>query len=471
MREGTPEPPAEGDTFDQLLRFPWARSDRRIPRLILRPLQTFFRTEVAGGLLLLAAAVIALAWANSPLSESYERLWATELVVRLGDWVVAEDLRHLVTDALMAIFFFVVGLEIKRELVTGELRDPRAAVLPVLGAVGGMVVPALVYLALNPAGDPARGWGIPMATDIAFALGVLALLGRRVPSSLRLFLLALAIVDDIGAIAVIAIFYSQGISAQALSVAAGLLVLMMAALRLQIRAMPMYVVLGAGVWLATYLSGVHATIAGVVLGIMAPARPFQRPAAVSQEARRVAGATEDDPEPPDVDAEEWLWLAHLSREAVSPLARLESVLHPWASFVIVPVFALANAGVDLRGGALDKAVSSPVALGVLVGLVAGKTVGIAGAAWLGCRLGVARLPGRVSWRQVVGVAALAGIGFTVSLFITQVAFDHSRLRDAAKVGIMAASLLAGVVGTAILALRSGRPTGSDRRGAQAAPRL
>ncbi|MGZ8620789.1 MAG: Na+/H+ antiporter NhaA, partial [Actinomycetota bacterium] len=337
------------------LRAPWARSTRPLPRRVLRPLQTFLAEETSSGLLLLAATVVALVWVNSPWGETYERVWHVELGVRLGDWRIVEDLRHWVNDGLMTLFFLVVGLEIKRELTTGELRDPRAAALPVIAAVGGMVVPALLYVALNVGGEGSRGWGIPMATDIAFALGVLTLAARHAPAGLKPFLLTLAIVDDIGAILVIAIFYSTGISWSALGVAGLLLVAIVALQRIHVRATPAYLLLGVGVWLAVLQSGVHPTIAGVVLGVLTPSMPFQRPRAVSEEAHRTADETVDDPEPPDADAPQWLRLAELSREAVSPLARVEAALHPWTSALVVPVFALANAGVVLSVDAVREA--------------------------------------------------------------------------------------------------------------------
>jgi NhaA family Na+:H+ antiporter len=360
-----------------------------------------------------------------------------------------------VNDALMTLFFFVVGLEIKRELVTGELRERRAAALPAVAALGGMVVPALVYLAFNLGGEGESGWGIPMATDIAFALGVLAIVSRGLPPSLKAFLLTLAIVDDIGAIIVIAVFYSAGISWPALGVAIGLLLLMRGFQRLQIRWTVVYVFLGMSVWLATFQSGVHATIAGVALGLLTPAVPFQRPRAVSDEARRVADETVDDPFPPDADAHHWLHISGLSREAVSPLARAQHLLHPWTSYLVVPVFALANAGVALSGSALRDATMSGVTVGVVAGLVVGKVLGIGLASMVVIRTGVARMPEGVTWGHLLGVAALAGIGFTVSLFITGLAFDDPALQASAKVGILAASILAGLLGSMLL-LRSKR---------------
>jgi Na+:H+ antiporter, NhaA family len=436
---------------EEKLRVPWSGSARPVPRLVLQPLQTFLRTEEAGGILLLAAATIALIWANSPWRSSYDALWHTQLTIGLGAWSLAEDLQHWVNDALMALFFLVVGLEIKRELTTGELRQPRAAALPAIAALGGMVVPALLYLAINPSGEPGRGWGIPMATDIAFALGVLAIVGRGLPTALKSFLLALAIVDDIGAILVIAIFYSGSISPGPLLTAAGLLALILVLQRLHVRWTAVYVLVGVSVWLATLQSGIHATIAGVALGLATPAVAFQRPKAVSLEAHRIADDTVDDPVPPDADAHQWLHLAGLTREAVSPLARLEHLLHPWTSYVVIPVFALANAGVSISRSSLGNALTSGITLGVVAGLVVGKTVGVTMFTWLATRTGITRLPEGVGWGQLVGVAALAGIGFTVSLFITSLAFQTQAIQDAAKVGILIASLLAGLLGALLLA--------------------
>jgi Na+:H+ antiporter, NhaA family len=436
---------------EEKIRVPWSGSARPVPRLVLQPLQTFLRTEEAGGILLLAAATIALIWANSPWRSSYDALWHTQLTIGLGAWSLAEDLQHWVNDALMALFFLVVGLEIKRELTTGELRQPRAAALPAIAALGGMVVPALLYLAINPSGEPGRGWGIPMATDIAFALGVLAIVGRGLPTALKSFLLALAIVDDIGAILVIAIFYSGSISPGPLLTAAGLLALILVLQRLHVRWTAVYVLVGVSVWLATLQSGIHATIAGVALGLATPAVAFQRPKAVSLEAHRIADDTVDDPVPPDADAHQWLHLAGLTREAVSPLARLEHLLHPWTSYVVIPVFALANAGVSISRSSLGNALTSGITLGVVAGLVVGKTVGVTIFTWLATRTGITRLPEGVGWGQLVGVAALAGIGFTVSLFITSLAFQTQAIQDAAKVGILIASLLAGLLGALLLA--------------------
>jgi NhaA family Na+:H+ antiporter len=432
------------------IRRPWSRSDRPIPRRVVRPLQEFLSTSTASATLLLAAALIALVWANSPWGDAYERIWRTQMSFVVGDWSIAEDLRHWVNDGLMTLFFLVVGLEMKREFLTGELRDRRAAALPVIGAIGGMVAPALIFLALNTGGDGVDGWGIPMATDIAFALGVLVLAARHAPPGLKPFILTLAIVDDIGAIVVIAVFYTGGLSLGPLVLAVATCGLMLLMRGVGITAQTVFITLGAVVWFLTHESGIHPTIAGVALGLLAPTEPFQRPHAVSAEARGTADRTVDDPDPPDADAPHWLRLAQLSREAVSPLARTEHALLPWTSFVIVPLFALANAGVPLSPEALGDAVTSPITLGVLLGLIVGKAVGIAGACSVALATGLGRLPDGVRFVHLVGASVVAGIGFTVSLFITELAFADRALVDQAKVGILVASVLAGMAGWGVL---------------------
>ncbi|MBW3574783.1 MAG: Na+/H+ antiporter NhaA [Actinobacteria bacterium] len=411
---------------------------RRLPRAV----QHFLHTESAGGVLLLVGAAVALAWANSPWQGSYEALWTTEFAVELGGLRLSEDLRHWVNDGLMALFFFVIGLEIKRELVQGELRDPRTAALPALAALGGMVVPAALYLLIAGGGPGGDGWGIPMATDIAFALGVVALLGRRVPSSLKLFLLTLAIVDDIGAIAVIAVAYTSDLDARALAGAAVGVLTVILLRRAEVTWVPIYVAVGVLVWLATLESGVHATIAGVVLGLLTPACPLA-PATV---AREWASDLADEPSPGELAG-----MARLANASVSVAERLAHQLHPFTSFVVVPIFALANAGVSLSADAFEPPGAGAVAAGVAVGLVGGKIVGITSFAWLAVRLRLSRLPDGVGWGQLVGIAALAGIGFTVSLFIAGLAFEDPPLVAAAKAGILAGSFLAAAGGTALLA--------------------
>ncbi|HYX43677.1 MAG TPA: Na+/H+ antiporter NhaA [Acidimicrobiales bacterium] len=410
---------------------------RRMPRV----LRQFLATEAAGGIVLVVGAALALAWANTPWQDSYDTLWHTELALRLGRFALVADLRHWVNEALMALFFLVVGLEIKRELVEGDLREPRAAALPALAAAGGMIVPAVLFLVVTARSGGAEGWGIPIATDIAFALGALALVGPRTPGGLKLFLLSLAIVDDIGAIVVIAVFYSDEIDLPFLAAAAGLVAVMVGLRRARVVWVAPYVVLGIGVWLATRASGVHATIAGVVLGLLAPARPLT-PAAV---ARRWATDLADDPGPGELEA-----MTRLAKTSVSPAQRLEHLLHPWTSFVVLPLFALANAGVPVRSDSFDAPGALAVALGVVLGLVVGKTVGITLAASLAVRSGLGRLPEETTWASLGGAAFLGGIGFTVSLFIAELAYDPGPLQDAAKLGVLAASTIAALAGTLVL---------------------
>jgi Na+:H+ antiporter, NhaA family len=417
----------------------WVTSDRPIPRLLVRPLREFLDTETAGGIVLLAATAVALGWANSPWSASYDALWTTDLSILLGPFSLVEDLRHWVNDGLMAVFFFVVGLEVKREMVAGELREVRKAALPIVGAVGGMIVPALLYWVLNSASTGSAGWGIPMATDIAFALGVLALFGQRVPSALKVFVLTLAIVDDIGAILVIAMFYSGGVQIPWLFVACVFLLAVVALRSIEVWWVPAYVVLGLGVWLATYQSGIHATIAGVALGLLTPSRA-QAPSSLEE-----TPPPEQEPDPHTVQS-----ISAQARASISVVERLEHVLHPWTSYVIVPIFALANAGITLGGDVVAAAIRSPITHGVVIGLVVGKLCGVFGSAWLAHRLGFAMLPEGVAWHHMGAAASVAGIGFTVSIFIATLAFSDPDLVAEAKFGVLAASVLATLLGAIIL---------------------
>ncbi|CAN5665761.1 Na+/H+ antiporter NhaA [soil metagenome] len=432
----------------------WITSDRRVPRLLVRPLREFLDTEVASGVVLLAATIAALVWANSPWQDAYESLWTTELALRIGSFSLAEDLRHWVNDALMAIFFFVVGLEIKRELVEGELMEPRRAALPAIAALGGMVVPALAYAVVNTGGEGIQGWGIPMATDIAFALGVLALLGPRVPSTLKVFLLSLAIVDDIGAILVIALFYSGGIDIVWLTAAVAGIIVVVVLKSVNVWWVPVYVVVGAAVWLATFESGVHATIAGVALGLLTPGQPLD-PSAL--EASGLASPEEQRPSPHE------LRTAQLQASATLSVAeRLAHLLHPFTSFAIIPLFAFANAGISLGADDIGQAMGASVTIGVVLGLVVGKIVGITGFAWLATRVGVAQLPAGVGWLHLASVAAVAGIGFTVSIFIASLAFQSETLVQEAKVGILAASVIASAIGALGMRMaRAPRPQEGD----------
>ena len=424
----------------------WVGSNRRLARQIARPVLRFLRIEAAGGIVMLAAAAVAIFLANSPWHGFYDDLLETHLSVSLGSLLdIDMALEAWINDALMAIFFFVVGLEIKRELVVGELREPAAALLPAVAALGGMVVPALIYAAFNAGGEGAAGWAIPMATDIAFAVGVLSLLGKRVSGPVKIFLLTLAIVDDIGAIIVIAVFYTDDLALDWLLVAAGTVIVLVLMRVSRIWYSPAYIIVGAFLWLAVFESGVHATIAGVILGIFTPARPLL-----------VAGTLDDDVvgriQTSGASAPVARRASFEVREQVSVADRLADLLHPWTGFLIVPAFALANAGVVLSGESFVDGLRSPVTLGIVAGLVLGKLAGVSSFAWLAVRGGVCTLPRGATWTTMVGIGGVAGIGFTVSLFITNLSFTSHDITDQAKLGIIAASLIAAVVGSAILGL-------------------
>ena len=420
----------------------WVGGTTPVARFVARPIIRFINLEVASGIVLLVATAVALVWANSPASASYDELWATSIDIEVGSFHFEEDLAAFVNDGLMALFFFVVGLEIKSELVTGQLRTARAAALPAIAAAGGMVVPALFYIALNIGGDGSSGWGIPMATDIAFAVGVIALVSRRVHPGLKLFLLALAIVDDVGAIAVIALFYTDDLSLEWLALAVAGLVAMSVMRRFRVWSPIPYVMLGLFIWYATLESGVHATIAGVAIGLLTPARPLLGRA----DAEAIGMGLAD-----GASADEVRHAAFTLQESVSVAERWESLLHPWTSFVVIPVFALANAGIDLSSKSLSDALGSTVSWGVVLGLVVGKPLGVLAASYLGTRLGFP-LPSGLDRRQMAGLGAAAGIGFTVSIFISGLAFDDPALVDEAKIGILAASLVAAALALLLLTL-------------------
>ncbi|MFP5255821.1 MAG: Na+/H+ antiporter NhaA [Acidimicrobiia bacterium] len=449
------------------VRHTWSESDRFVPRTVVRPLQRFMDHEAAGGVVMVLAAVAALVWANSPWRDTYTEFWHTYLVVELGDLIHLDhlDLQAWVNDALMTLFFLLVGLEIKREIVHGELRDVRAVALPVIAALGGMVVPAGIYFALNAGGPGADGWGIPMATDIAFAVGVVSLLGSRVPLAAKIFLLTLAVADDIGAIVVIAVFYTEDLSFGWFAVAIGALVVANVMRRNDVHSMAPYLAVGFVAWLGLLESGVHATLAGVALGLMTPAWPLRAPNLFPAAVREVADRVEDSFAEPltseDLAEDEHLIaeVVRLSHETISPLERIERALAPWVAYVIVPIFALANAGVQVSAETLADLASNDVTLGVMLGLVVGKTVGVFGATALAVKLGVGRLPTGTSFRHVFGLAVCAGIGFTVALFVTSISLEGAAA-DSAKVGILLASALAGIVG--FLLLRSTPPAGGAR---------
>lgn len=428
----------------------------RAARLATRPLERFLRIEAASGILLLLAAAVALACANSPWAESYLHLWHTPVGLRIGDLTLERSLEWIVNDGLMVIFFFVVGLEIRREIHHGELSELRRAALPLAAALGGMIVPALVYLAFAGAPATRSGWGVPMATDIAFAVGILTLLGSRVPPALRVLLLALAVIDDLGAIVVIALFYSGGISWVGLGVAAAGLGLIFVMQRLGVRVKAAYVAPGVVVWAGIATAGVHPTIAGVIIGLITPVQAWLGPTGFLDDMRKELDQLERSKPEALSQHELAQTLRHVAvarREAMSPAESLIELLHPWVAFGIMPLFALANAGVVLTGVSFDEA-SWRVLGGAAVGLVLGKPIGVLAASALTLRLGLATLPMGLSTRHLVVLGAVAGVGFTMSLFIAQLAFGDPILLAPAKLGILCASGVASamalILGRALL---------------------
>lgn len=384
-------------------------------------LNTLLKDETISGKLIITFAALAMLVVNSPIADVYQNFWHFNLSIGFKEAAISQDLRHWVNEGLMAIFFLVVGLEIKRELVEGELKDRKKAILPVAAAVGGMIVPAVIYLAFNLQSNAIQGWGIPIATDIAFAVAVLALLGSRVPLALKLFLLTLAIVDDIGAIFIIALFYAEIINYTFLFGAVGLLVAMYVFRKWLAGKLAIFIMLGVVLWVTTHLSGIHASIVGAALGLLAPLS------------------------------------SPVSRRSVSK--RLEEMFLPVSTFIVLPVFAFANAGVVLTAAVFDGSDAGSIAAGIIAGLVLGKLVGITGASWLMVRLGLARLPSGTGWMHIVGVSLIAGIGFTVSIFIAELAFPNNKeLVETAKVSIFIASGAAATLGVLILSKASKRGT-------------
>ncbi len=429
---------------------------------LMTPIQAFMRIEAAGGILLLACTVAALAWANSPWGDSYDHFWHTACTIGFGDLTLEMSLAHFVNDGLMAVFFFVVGLEIKRELIAGELASFRKAAVPIAAALGGMIVPALIFAGLNRGEESLRGWAIPMATDIAFAVGIMALLGKRVPLSLKVFLTALAIVDDLGAVLVIALFYTSDISLVTLAIAAGFVALSVVANRLGIRTPVVYAIIGACLWLMLLKSGVHATIGGVLLALTIPARVRIRGSRFTTFARESidnfeaagGGADEILSNPERQSVVHALEVA--CADVLTPLNRLEYGLHGWVAFAIMPIFALANAGLSLGAGFGD-AVGSGLGIGVVLGLVIGKPLGITLFTAIAVKSGIGELPKATNWVQLVAAGFLAGIGFTMSLFITNLAFRDSGMLQLAKAGILAGSFVAALIGLILLRVASKAP--------------
>jgi NhaA family Na+:H+ antiporter len=434
---------------------PYSRLHLRRQRVgeMIRPVSQFIATESASGILLLIGAIIALAWVNSPWSHSYHEVLDHHILVSLGFWELDAPIHFWVNDVLMVLFFFLVGLEIKREAVLGELSELRRVIVPIAGAIGGMILPALIFTVIVAGREGAGGWGIPVATDIAFAVGVLTVVGSRVPFSLRVTLLALAIADDIGGILIIAIFYATNLQVWALAAVAGVLAICYLLRQSGIWYLPIYFVLGLVGWVFMLESGVHATILGVALGLLAPWRPWQ-PANGFVERMRQLGARFDTAHGSKESEEERvsvaLEMAREARDHVSPLDRLSRDLQPVVAFGIAPLFALANSGVPVDPDTLGAAMTSPVMLGVFFGLLVGKPVGIFVAIRLAVMAG-AKLPDGIGWSAILAMGFVAGIGFTVALFVTELSYTNAALLTDAKLGIIFASLLSGILG--FLALR------------------
>ena len=435
-----------------------SRDDGSRTPALRRPFRVFgdfVRLQASGGIILLACTIIAMGLANSPLAGGYHGLWESRLAIGLGQWVLDESLLHWINEGLMALFFFVVGLEIKREIVGGELASPRRAGLPIAAAIGGMAAPATFYAVLNAGGPGAAGWGVPMATDIAFALAVITALGDRIPASLKIFLTALAIVDDLGAILVIALFYSVGIAWGALGVGGVALTTSLLANRARVRHPLPYALLGLVAWLAFFQSGVHATVSGVLLAMTIPVR---RRIDSDEFIARGRNLIEEFSEASVIRSSGFVnqgqqeairALEEACEHVETPLQRLEHALHPWVVYAVLPLFALANAGITLERAMLAE-LGRPIGLGILLGLVVGKQLGITLFAWLGVRFGLAELPGDLQWREIYGAAWLGGIGFTMSLFIAALAFGQGAQLVNAKLAVLLASLISAVGGVLLL---------------------
>jgi len=427
---------------------PWEKAFKKVAT----PFEHFLHAQTTTGLVLIIMTLLALIVANSPLNEAYEHLIHTKLSFSIGSLHLTHSLHHWINDGLMAIFFFLIGLEIKREILVGELSNIKVAILPILAAVGGMVVPALIYTALNTGTVGANGWGIPMATDIAFAISALVLLGRRVSPALVTFLVALAIVDDLGAVIVIALFYTAQINFEFLFLAAAMFLLMLMLNRFGIRAMLPYFLLGIVMWFFMLESGVHATIAGVIAAFAIPSKPKIPPVDFASHTKNLLQEYENYPVATDhtMHEKQKAILQNLKdriNAVVSPAGQLEQSLHLPVSLIIIPIFAFANAGIAIDFSSIDKIIFEPVSLGIILGLLVGKILGIAGTAFIAIKSGIAKLPQNSSMSQVFGVAALGGIGFTMSIFVADLAFiDNPELIFQAKIGILTASLCAGALG-------------------------
>jgi NhaA family Na+:H+ antiporter len=426
---------------------------------LTEPFKHFLHIEASSGVVLLVAAMTALILANSPFADGFLAFWKTKIGFKIGAFEEVHSLQHWINDGLMAVFFFVVGLEVKRELVLGELRDLKTATLPIAAAVGGMIVPACVYLSLQYGQPGEPGWGIPMATDIAFVVGCLAILGRRIPRSLRVMLLSLAIADDIGAILVIAIGYTDNLNIIALILAVVGVGITIGMMKLGIQNMGLYLLVMVLVWYAFHESGIHATIAGVIFGFLTPAKPWisqsRLKAIVEKVGHFLQGGEWEGPK------QRYRLLRKMelaSRETICSLERFEHELHPWSAFYIMPVFALANAGVAIELSDFKN----PLGMAVMLGLVVGKPLGIVLFSWLAVKLGLARLPEEISWGMVTGAGFLAGIGFTMAIFIASLALGDNLL-DAAKVGIIIGSVVSGIAGVVLLVFFTSKPEGAGHQ--------
>lgn len=428
---------------------------------VVKPIQKFIQQEKSGGLVLGISVIIALILANSPWNHEYHHFFEQKLGFQFnGNTYLEYSFHHWINDGLMAIFFFVVGLELKREIVAGELSNPRKALLPIVAAIGGMLVPALIYFSLNSGGEVHSGWGIPMATDIAFALGVLYLLGNRIPLALKVFLTALAIVDDLGAVLVIAFFYTSDISMMNLAIGLLFLLAMYIGNKMGVRSIIFYAVLGiGGVWTAFLLSGVHATIASVLAAFTIPADvKIKENVFIARIKRHLEQFAKADPtNKPTLTNEQLHILENVhtdTNNAIPPLQKLEHAMHPFVTFVIIPIFALANAGVSVLDIDINELFSTNVAVGIALGLLVGKVVGVVGFTWLCTKLKIAPFPDGMNMKNLLGLGLLASIGFTMSLFVTELAFTHEAYKVQAKVGIFAASIIGGILGYMVLSKQS-----------------
>jgi len=427
---------------------PWEKAFKKV----YTPFEHFLHSQTTTGLVLIIMTVLALIVANSPFNEAYQHLIHTKLSFSIGSLKLEHSLHHWINDGLMAIFFFLIGLEIKREILVGELSNIKVAILPILAAIGGMIIPALIYVSLNSGSIGANGWGIPMATDIAFAISALVLLGRRVSPALVTFLVALAIVDDLGAVLVIALFYTSQINLEFLLLAGAMFLLMLALNRFGIRAMLPYFILGIIMWFFMLESGVHATIAGVIAAFAIPSKPKLPPVNFTQHTKNLIQEYDSYPVATDhtMHEKQKAILQNIKDRidaVTSPAAQLEQSLHLPVSLLIIPIFAFANAGISIDFSAIDKIIFEPVSLGIILGLLGGKILGIAGVAFIAIKTGIAKLPQNSSMSQLFGVAALGGIGFTMSIFVADLAFiNNPELIFQAKIGILSASLLAGALG-------------------------